>query len=137
MEFITSTQVIEQVCKHFIYEHEDYSNNHDTMEFFTCTLVTIQLGFTHYISSMKSIAITITQRNRLPILKYPYKWHSNIVSTIIKSIAITITQWNLLPILKYFYKWDSNIGSISKKSIAITITQWNRLPVLKYQYKWD
>ena len=37
---------------------------------------------------MKSIAITITQWNSLPVLKYPYKWYSNIVSTNM-SAAIT------------------------------------------------
>ena len=86
---------------------------------------------------MKPIAITIQQWNPLPVLKYPYKWDSNIVSTTMKSIAITITQWNPLPVLKYPYKWDSNIVSTSMKSIAITITQWNPLPVLKYPNKWD
>ena len=67
---------------------------------------------------MNSIAITITQWNQLPVLKYPYNWDSNIVSTRRKYVTITLTQWNSLPILKYPHKWHSNIVSIIMKSIA-------------------
>ena len=45
-------------------------------------------------SSMKSIAIIITQWNPIPVLKYLHNWESNTLSTNIKSVAITTTSQN-------------------------------------------
>ena len=75
MEFITSTQVPIQVgFKYCMNQHEINSNNHYTMESITSTEVPTQVGFKILSTSMKSIDITITQWNLLPLLKYPYKW---------------------------------------------------------------
>ena len=71
------------------------------MEFTTSIQVTHTSGIqTLYLPARNLWQYSLHNGYPIQVLKYPYKWDSNIVSTSIKPIVGTITQWNSLTVFQ-------------------------------------